>query len=272
MRSAASGRSAAAGAGVLPADAVARRVSAEGALLLGGGRALLMQLAHPLVAQGVADHSGFAADPFARLQRTLDAMYTVVYGTEKEARLVAAQVAAVHDRVTGPGYQANDPALLLWVHATLVDTSLRVYSRFLGPLPAGDAERYYQESVVVGEVLGIPRVHQPADLQAFRDYVRTMVTTLEVGDVARQLATSILHPAVPPLAVPIFEIVRQLTVGLLPPPLRAGYGLRWDPARAAAFAAASTAARQILPRLPHVVRGVPSPAVRNRLLGLMATR
>lgn len=257
--------------GVLPVDAVARRVSGEGVLLLGGGRALLMQLAHPLVAQGVADHSGFAADPFARLQRTLDAMYTVVYGTEAEARVVAAQVRAVHDRVTGAGYQANDPELLLWVHATLVDTSLRVYRRFLGPLPPGDAERYYAESMIVGEVLGVPQEVQPPDLAAFTAYVGDMVRTLAVGDVARRLASAILHPAVPPLAAPLFEIVRQVTVGLLPPPLRAGYGLRWDPARAAAFDAASVAARQVLPRLPRLVRAVPSPATRDRLLALMSS-
>src|SRR5206468_2892793 len=84
-----------------------------------GGRALRMQLAHPAVAQGVADHSGFEADPFARLRGTLDAMTTIVYGTKEQAAQVAAQVKAIHRRVRGDGYYANDPALLLWVHATL---------------------------------------------------------------------------------------------------------------------------------------------------------
>jgi len=67
-------------------EAVVRRVDAEAALLLGGGRALLMQLAHPLVARGVAEHSDFAENPFARLQRTLDATYTMVFGTADQAR------------------------------------------------------------------------------------------------------------------------------------------------------------------------------------------
>src|SRR5437763_10623992 len=96
-------------------DAVIRRVTREGALLLGGGRALLMQLAHPQVAQGVAEHSGFEADPFARLRGTLTAMTTIVYGTEEQARRMAAEVRRVHRHVRGDGYYANDPALLLWV-------------------------------------------------------------------------------------------------------------------------------------------------------------
>jgi uncharacterized protein (DUF2236 family) len=72
-----------------------------------------MQLAHPLVARGVAEHSGFEADPFARLQRTLDASFAIVFGTEEEARRVARRVRAIHRRVRGEGYEANDPSLLL---------------------------------------------------------------------------------------------------------------------------------------------------------------
>src|SRR3954464_1731513 len=117
--------------GLFASDAVIRKVNGEGVLLLGAGRALLMHLAHPSVSAGVADHSGFAADPFARLRRTLDASYTIVFGSEADAREVARRIARVHDHVTGPGYAANDPALLLWVHATLVDTALRIYQRFV---------------------------------------------------------------------------------------------------------------------------------------------
>lgn len=243
--------------GVFPADAVIRRVDGEMALILGGGRALLMQLAHPMVARGVAEHSGFQADPFSRLQRTLNAGYTIVFGTEEQARQTAAAVAAVHDRVTGPGYYANDPELLLWVHATLVDTALRVHARFLGPLSPSDAEQYYAESMVVGEMLGIPLDVQPPDLAAFREYVRSMVSTLEVSDEARRLARDVLHPKLLWVAEPLFTLARQLTVGLLPRPLREGYGLTWDAPRKAALLAAGAAARQVLPRVPAPLRRVP---------------
>ena len=244
-------------AGIFPRDAVIRRVDGEMALILGGGRALLMQLAHPMVARGVAEHSGFQADPFSRLQRTLNAGYTIVFGTEEQARETAAVVAAVHDRVTGPGYYANDPELLMWVHATLVDTALRVHARFLGPLSADEAERYYRESTTVGEMLGVPLEAQPPDLRSFREYVRRMVGTLEVSDDAKRLAADVLHPKLPWVAEPLFTLARQLTVGLLPRPLREGYGLTWDSRRKAALLAAGAACRQVLPRVPGPLRRVP---------------
>jgi uncharacterized protein (DUF2236 family) len=242
--------------GIFPADAVVRRVDGEGVLLLGGGRALLMQLAHPLVARGVAEHSDFGGDPFARLRRTLQATYTMVFGTEKQARNVAAVIKAVHRRVTGPGYEANDPELLLWVHATLVDSALRVHHRFLGGLSAADAERYYDESKIVGGLLGIPDDVHPETLADFRGYVRHMVGTLEVGDDARRLADDILRPRTPIVVQPVLELARQLTIGLLPSPLREGYGYRWDAPRQAALLAASAAARQVLPRIPGPLRRV----------------
>jgi ER-bound oxygenase mpaB/B'/Rubber oxygenase, catalytic domain len=115
--------------GLFPEDAVIRRIGNESIVLLGGGRALLMQLAHPKVAAGVADHSGFEADPFGRLRRTLEAVNTIVYGTAEEADRVAKILWAVHERVTGADYRANDPELLLWVNATLIDTALRIHPR-----------------------------------------------------------------------------------------------------------------------------------------------
>ncbi len=245
--------------GLFADDAMIRQVSGEAVLLLGGGRALLMQLAHPQVAAGVADHSGFEQDPFGRLRRTLDATYTVVFGTEEEADLVARQLWAVHEHVTGPGYRANDPELLMWVHATLVDTALRIHARFLRPLSGRDAARYYQDSIVVGEVLGVPRELQPPDLVAFQRYMRHMVGTLSVSDTARQLADAVLHPRLPFVAEPGMALARELTAGLLPRPLRQQFGLDWDRNRKAALLLASAASRTVLPRVPSLVRRVPAP-------------
>ena len=244
--------------GLFPDDAVIRRIGGESILLLGGGRALLMQLAHPKVAAGVADHSGFEADPFGRLRRTLEAVNTIVYGTADEADRVAKILWAVHERVTGPDYRANDPELLMWVHATLVDTALRIHARFLGPLPPADVERYYQESTLVGEVLGVPPDAQPPDLTGFREYMRTMVGSLEVTDTARRLADAVLHPRLPFVAEPGMALARELTAGLLPRPLRQQYGLAWDRNRKAALLLACAASRQLLGRVPGVVRRAPA--------------
>jgi uncharacterized protein (DUF2236 family) len=248
--------------GLFPPDAVIRRVDRELVLLLGGGRALLLQLAHPLVARGVAEHSDFQVEPLARLQRTLAATYIVVFGTREQAERASAQVHATHERVTGVGYRANDPELLLWVHATLVDTALRIHRRFLRPLGPVDAERYYQESARVAQAFGLARRDQPTDLAAFRSYVRSMVAELSVSltDESRRLARRVLHPHLPLVTAPVMAGVRELTIGLLPPPLRQAYGLRWDPPRQLALDAAAMAMRASLPRLPPVLRRVPDRA------------
>lgn len=247
-------------AGLFPPDAVIRRIDGEGVLLLGGGRALLMQLAHPSVAEGVARHSDFRADPFSRLRRTLEASYSIVFGTREEAERTAAAIRAVHDRVTGPGYDANDPALLMWVHATLVDTSVRIYERFVQPLSVAECEDFYRQSMVQAAMLGCPESSQPASWRDFRAYVRDMVGSLTVSDTARSLAHDVLHPAVPVRVVtePLIEVARQITAGLLPRPLREQYGLRWDRPRKLALLGAAAASRTVMSVVPDVVRRAPS--------------
>jgi len=240
--------------GLFPPGAVIRRVNAEPVILLGGGRAVLMQLAHPSVAAGVDEHSGFASDPFRRLRQTISAMATIVYGSERDARATAAALAAVHHRVRGLAYSADDPALLLWVHATLVDTALRTYRRFLGGLAVDEAEIYYAESMVLAELLGVPLDRQPPDLAAFRTYVRATVGELAVSDTARRLAAEVLHPRLPLVTGPLVELARQVTVGLLPPPLRSQFGFPWGWAQETALATTSAAVRRLLPLVPGSLR------------------
>src|SRR5690242_3398354 len=109
-------------------DSVTWRINQEPALLLGGGRALLMQLAHPGVAAGVAEHSDFRRRPLDRLMRTLELTLALTFGTRAEALAAAQQINAVHQRIHGNGYSATDPRLLLWVHATLIDSALVTYT------------------------------------------------------------------------------------------------------------------------------------------------
>jgi len=122
-------------------DGAAWRIGRELALLLGGGRALLLQVAHPLVAAGVAEHSDFRENPWKRLEGTMNAVWAVVFGTRAQADRAARRVRAMHSRVqghtaAGTPYSALDPELLLWVHATLVDTALLVYGQWVRPLGA----------------------------------------------------------------------------------------------------------------------------------------
>lgn len=232
-------------------DAVIRWVAAEPLLIAGGGRALLLQLAHPKVAEGVADHSDFENDPLPRLAGTLDFLTFVVWGTPEEAERAATTVRRIHEHVMGPGYFADDPELQNWVNATLTDTALDLYARLFGRLPDAVAESYYQDATEVAAILGCPREAQPADLAAFRAYFVRTVATLEVTGTARRLAQAVLDARrLPAYLKPVLPLNRFVTAGLLPGPIRRQYGLAWSPARERSLAAllrTTGAASHLLP-------------------------
>ena len=241
-----------------PRDALVRRVNAEPAVALGAGRALLLQLAHPAVAQGVRDHSDFKRNPFKRLQGTLEAMYAVVFGSEHLAAGVGRRVRWIHEFVTGPTYAANDPANLLWVHATLLDTALTCYEAMVEPLSARERETYYEEMTAVAARFGCERSDQPATYLDFRRYVDETVAGLEVSAVGRDLGAFILDPALPmrldrPLA-PALRLNRTLTVGLLPPSLRSQFGFSWDADDEARFVRTTRRFRRTFAATPPAVR------------------
>src|ERR1700752_528734 len=136
--------------GLYSEDSIKRRVNRENILLLGGGRARLMQLAHPKVAGGGDEHSDFRSHPVRRLRRTVRMTMAIVFGDRQSAEAAARAVNRVHGRVRGEDYHAMDPDLLLWVHATLVDSALVTYETFVRKLTPRDREDFYQESKVLG--------------------------------------------------------------------------------------------------------------------------
>ncbi|MGK2949324.1 MAG: oxygenase MpaB family protein [Acidimicrobiales bacterium] len=241
-----------------PKGAVIREVNIEPAILFGAGRALLLQLAHPAVAQGVEDHSEFKKNPFKRLQGTVEATYAVVFGSDELARGVGRRVQRIHDFVTGPGYSANDPSNLLWVHATLADTALRCYEDLVERLEPDDAEAYYQQMKRVALVFGVGLEHQPETLADFRRYVDATVAAMEVTDVGRDLAGFILEPRLPlrldlPLA-PVLRLQRLFTLGSLPPEIRAQLDVRWGAREQARYDRARRSVRRVCRATPKAVR------------------
>jgi uncharacterized protein (DUF2236 family) len=227
----------------------------EGVLLLGGGRALLLQIAHPAVAAGVAEHSNYHSERWRRLLRTLRPMHEIVFGTREQALAAANGINRVHDRVKGRGYDARDPALLLWVLATLIDTSLVMRERFLGPLTAEEAEAYYADMCRLGVLLEVPAADLPRDLAAFRAYFDATLASLEVSDAARGIARELLK--LTPRSWPAIAPLRLLTAGLLPGPLREQYRLGWGPKRQATLRALQACSRGVVPRLPRRLRQPP---------------
>jgi uncharacterized protein (DUF2236 family) len=244
-----------------PPDSVIRRVNEEPAILFGAGRALLLQLAHPHVAAGVDEHSDFQHNPFKRLQGTLEAVYTMVFGPAELAEGVGRRIRRLHDFVTGPAYRANDPANLLWVHATLLDSALSCYERLVAPLTGDDREVYYQEMTVVAERFGCPRAAQPPNFAAFAAYWDEQVRSIEVSDTGRTLARDIVSPRLPwklhvPLA-PALGLQRLVAVGSLPAPLREQFGFAWDDRRQRRLDRIDAAVRRTNRVVPRAVRVTP---------------
>lgn len=243
------------------------RLNREAALLLGAGpRALLLQLAHPLVAEGVDQHSDFRADPWARLAGTLRSYLRIVYGTTAQARGEIRRLNGLHGAVTGPvrdpgaaarfgpAYQARDPELSLWVHATLIDSTLATVDAWQEPLSHDRRARFYIETLPVGRLFGIPPSVLPADIDAFDAWMAAQWAPggpVHPTATARDLAWTILHPPLAPLASsgsigarlgaaagPVASLLDQLpagmarwvlvpALGLLPDPVRREYGFPW---------------------------------------------
>lgn len=220
---------------------------------LGGGAAVLLQVAHPLVAAGVADHSDYRRDLWRRLGRTLRALYLITFGSKVEAERAGAIVQAVHAHVhgrtrtrlgrfpAGTRYSAEDPELMLWVHGTLVHASLAAYQRFERPLSPDEREEYYREMAVVARLFGTPDSVLPPTLNDFREYWTAELAseTITVTEPGREIADVILRAPLPPLMRLLAPAHRLATVALLPPRLREEYGLRWGPLHQLALAGAA---------------------------------
>ncbi len=235
------------------------RINGETALLLAGPRALLMQVAHPAVARGVIEHSAFRRDPFRRLRRTLEPMLSITFGDHDQAAQALGAVNEVHARVhgegpDGPPYDAFDPGLLLWVHATLVDSALVAYERFVGTIPPDAKERYYIEMKLQATALGVPAGLLPGTYAAFGAYLADATSALEIGDDGRALCDDVLWPPIPAVLAPVSALIRVVTIAMLPARLAVGFGLRQVPADRLVLAATGAALRGVLPMLPGSLR------------------
>jgi uncharacterized protein (DUF2236 family) len=242
------------------------RINREAVLLGAGPAALLLQVAHPAVARGVAEHSDFERDPFGRLRRTLMTTMDLVFGDGAHAEAAVRRLNSVHAGVRGAGYRALDPELLLWVQATLIVTSVEAYTRWVGPLTMQDREQFWQEARQVGVRLGIPLRVSPADWAALTDYWVKMTSDdgpIHATDTARRLAPTILRPPLP-LPAPLIELLALPGLALLPSRLRAEFGIPWSPAKQALAGSLSAAVRAWTAVVPRGLRSMPQARAADR--------
>lgn len=240
------------------------RVDRELLVLAGGSCALLLQAAHPSVAAGVAQHSTYATDPFGRLLRTLESSFSVVFGTRTEAEATIRRVNAIHagvrgERADGLRYSALDPEALLWVHATLIDTALRVHARFVGGLGPAEEQRYHEESARVAHLLGVPVDGLPPTIVELRAWMDAMVGDgrVRVTPDARRIASTVRYPTrwLPRIA---WDAAHLVSDAVMRPDLRRQYGIGWSADREAGVERLARLSRRTVPRIPSIIRHAPA--------------
>jgi uncharacterized protein (DUF2236 family) len=271
----------AAAAGLYGPNSEAWRVNREGVLLLASGpRALLLQLAHPLIAEGVNQHSDFRRDPWTRLRRTVRSYLTIVYGSTSVARAEIRRLNGYHRAIVGPigdaaarlrfgeRYDAREPELSLWVHATLVESVATVSDAWIERLTPVRRARLYEETRPIGRAFGIPDRLLPKDVAAFDRYFAEMLGPngpVHPSATGRELARFVLQPRLNALIPPLgwlppatYSWLQWPSIALLPPGLRAEFEIQWGPAQAAVAAWLSAGLRAGRLLAPERLRWFPA--------------
>src|SRR6516164_7035364 len=254
--------------GVFGPGSLMWRVNREAAIFLGAGRALLLQLAHPYVAAGIAEHSRTLADPIGRFHRTVNITFTLVFGTLDQALRAARHLHQRHSAIqgvlpkavgpfaAGAQYRANDVAALRWVYATLIESALMAHDLVLPAVPARERELYYGESRRFAALFGVPASALPPDWAGFAAYCEAMRQpgSLAVSDAARAIAANIFAGI--GLWVRVPRWYRAVTAQMLPPHLRDAFELRDRDFEPRLAAQAIRWARHLYPALPERIHHV----------------
>jgi uncharacterized protein (DUF2236 family) len=249
---------------------VAWRINAERLVVLGWTRAILLQFAHPLIAAGVHEHSGFRQSPLAavrRLRHTIKAMLALTFGGASARERTLTTIRGIHRRVNGTlasaagpfvagtPYSAEDPALLLWVHLTLIESIVVTYELLAGSLTERERDSYCAESASVAIALGAVDADVPRTwgaLQAILD--RTYRSgVIAVSAEAKALAIAVTRPSGSMLTGPVMWLNEVLAVGLLPAHVRQRYGFRWNRFHGWTFRAIIHALRMARRLAPDVI-------------------
>ena len=257
------------------------KINREIIVVAGWGRAILLQLAHPLVAAGIEEHSRFRGSltaSFGRIRSTIGAMLSLTFGDEEEAISTAAGINVIHDRVfgrlcapagvfpAGETYSAHHAELLRWVHVTLLDSILLTYELLVGPLTPEERERYCAEAAVMEPLLDIPAGLLPQNTAELDAYTRDILASgrIAITPDSRALARAVLFPPRWRLLWPAFRPVQLITIGLLPASVRQAYGFEWTQRDARSLVRWTTAVKLLRRLMPAVVREWPSSRSRAR--------
>jgi len=258
------------------------RLERDGIVFLAGGRAALLQLAHPFVAYGVDQHSKTRSDVVGRFRRTFANVFAMSFGDLDEAFHAARRVHTIHTHITGtlpaaagpfPAgtvYHANDVDALLWVYATLIDGVVMATELVRGALPAAIIAAYYRDTWQFARLFGIPDARLPPDWPAFQRYIASMLASpiLTVTPPARDMARFLFGRGPGQTQSRLGAFAELMAAGMLPARLRADFGLRFGAREQIAYAAAMSVMRPAVRLLPRRLRYLPAyVAARRRIDG-----
>ena len=225
---------------VLREGCYAQRVTGDGRLYLAAGYALLMQVAHPTVGAGVREHSTFEQDPWGRLLRTMDYLYLITL-PDREAAAVGRRVRELHKSIKGTKpdgsrYHALEPEAYAWVHATLIEATVRAHREFVAPMSEAQAEAFYADWMPLGRLLGVRERDLPETWAEFGDYFRTMSDErLERNETVDAVIRTLAARKPPPIPVirgmwPLLRLApaRAMRLSTVGPAQRAAAGELWS--------------------------------------------
>lgn len=258
-------------AGIYGPGSMMWKVGRESISFLGAGRAVLLQLAHPWIANAIDQHSQTRNDPLGRGRRTFINVFSMIFGNTRQVRAVAENVHRIHGYIKGSVaensgafakdsyYQANAIDAMLWVHATLWDTQLRMYELVFPPLSLQEKEQYYQETKLFAHLFGIPESAIPLDWAAFQEYMERMYNSPEitVRSKGREMGDMIFNFGGP--LKPALKWLQLMTAFMLTPRLRTEFGLpeaTIDNLRR--YERGLKLVKMVYPRLPDRLRYLPS--------------
>lgn len=222
-------------AGLFGTDSVVWRINRDRSFPLAGMRSLMIQALHPLAMAGVAEHSTWKEDPFGRLAATGGYVLTVTYGDTESAMRAAERVRHVHtlvrgtDPATGLPYHADDPSLLLWVHAGMVESIVEIVSRYGRHVDAVDLDRYVAEMVTFAEIVGVPREMVPSSVDSLRRYIAGVELRQATAAAKDAIAVVLDPPGLAPELRDLWHDVGQVAIGTLPDWARDMYGFDAPP-------------------------------------------
>ncbi|SFB04486.1 Uncharacterized conserved protein, DUF2236 family [Amycolatopsis marina] len=251
-----------------------RRVHRERFVAFGGPRAVLLQGAHPLVMAGLVGHSDDLDKFRARLIRTARIMEVIGFGSRRRADELLRTIHGMHAKVRGnldrdagrfpegTRYGALAPELQLWVLFTMADSAMLAHTLFVRPLEPAEQQAFWDDWKRIGLLFGLRRTDLPDTIADFHDYRRDMLDgdRLHVTDAARRwIPPAVLEFPAPMVYRPLLAVHRFTAVSLLPPRIRAEYGLDRmpRPIRSTLLTVLSRTIRSVRPVLPETIRIAP---------------